>query len=318
MLNSVSLFFLETWRYSDCAHLSILRHTRKQIARHLGVLISVTSDATIGWYYTLHLFAPSHHHHSTPPPHTHPPKCGHPVKSPLLQFQKLNALVRPSPRLSLTRGAPHSREKGASVATKNLFAAGWLTAAHSRVGDQEVEQFLSSSLLGGYRHALVSLKEALCRQVGTVARSMRAETVSSSTVCRVSVKTASTATNIAPADFSASSFIADSSDLAGGVADARLVARRSSSMRALSDALSASALARRSASTSAVERLIYWNQKMIPCVQVFQNLSVVSARGPHALAGSRRAAVQVFELLLFEGVCSSVPHLSFRDRTAHA
>ena len=51
---------------------------------------------------------------------------------------------------------------------------------------------------------------------------------------------------------------------------------------------------------------------MIPSVQVFQNLSVVSAGGPHALAGSRRAAVQVFELLLFEGVCSSVPHLSFR------
>ena len=51
---------------------------------------------------------------------------------------------------------------------------------------------------------------------------------------------------------------------------------------------------------------------MIPSVQVFQNLSTVSARGPHALAGSRRAAVQVFELLLFEGVCSSVPHLSFR------
>ena len=142
-------FFWETWRYSDCAHLSILRNTRKQITRHLGVLIRLTSDATIGWYKILHVFAPSHHHHSTPPPHTHPPKCGHPVKSPLLQFQKLNTLVRPSPRLSLPRGAPHSREKGASVATKNLFAAGRLTAAYSRVGDQEVEQFLSSSLLGG-------------------------------------------------------------------------------------------------------------------------------------------------------------------------
>ena len=42
---------------------------------------------------------------------------------------------------------------------------------------------------------------------------------------------------------------------------------------------------------------------MIPSVQDFQNLSVVSDRGPHALAGSQRAAVQVFELLLFEGVC---------------
>ena len=173
MLNSVSLFFLETWRYSDCAHLSILRHTRKQITRHLGVLTRLTSDATIGWYYILHLFAPSHHHHSTPSPHTHPPKCGHPVKSPLLQFQKLNALVRPSPRLSLPRGAPHSREKGASVATKNLFAARWFAAAYSRVGDQEVEQFLSSSLLGGYRHVLLSLNEALCRQIGTVATFIR-------------------------------------------------------------------------------------------------------------------------------------------------
>ena len=72
--------------------------------------------------------------------------------------------------LSPIGSAPHSRERGASVATKNIFAAGWLTAAYSRVGDQEVEQFLSSSLLGGYRHALVSLKEALCRHGGTVAR----------------------------------------------------------------------------------------------------------------------------------------------------
>ena len=51
---------------------------------------------------------------------------------------------------------------------------------------------------------------------------------------------------------------------------------------------------------------------MIPSVQDFLNLSVVSDRGPHALAGSQRAAVQVFELLLFEGVSSSVVHLSFR------
>ena len=79
--------------------------------------------------------------------------------------------MRPSPRLSLSLGgAPHSWERSASVATKNLFAAGWLTAAYSRAGDHEVEQFLSSSHLGGYRHALVSLTEALCRHGGTVAR----------------------------------------------------------------------------------------------------------------------------------------------------
>ena len=39
---------------------------QKHITRHLGVLISLTSDAIIGWYFILHLFAPSHRHHHHP------------------------------------------------------------------------------------------------------------------------------------------------------------------------------------------------------------------------------------------------------------
>ena len=38
----------ETWRCSDGAHLSILRPKQKHIILHLGVLISLTSDAVIG------------------------------------------------------------------------------------------------------------------------------------------------------------------------------------------------------------------------------------------------------------------------------
>ena len=174
MLNSVSFFFLETWRYSDCAHLSILRNTQKHITRHLGVLISLTSDAIIGWYFILHLFDPSHHHHPTSLPHTHTSaqvRASRQVS--FASISKLNALVRPSPRLSLSLGgAPHSWERGASAATKNLFAAGLLTAAYSRAGGQEVELFLSNSFLGGYRHVLLSLNEALSRHIGTVACSM--------------------------------------------------------------------------------------------------------------------------------------------------
>ena len=134
-LSEPFFFGVETWRYSDCAHLSILRNTKKHITRHLGV-INLTSDATIGWCFILHLFALPPPPPPTPPPHTHTSaqvRASRQVS--IASISKLNALVRPSPRLSLPRGAPHSRERGASIATKNLFAAGCLTAAYSRAGD---------------------------------------------------------------------------------------------------------------------------------------------------------------------------------------
>ena len=72
-------------------------------------------------------------------------------------------------------------------------------------------------------------------------------------------------------------------------------------MRARLNTFSTPASARRSASTSAVERLIP-EQKMIPAVQVFQHRSVVSARGPHA---HRQESSEVPSLASLTTSCSA-------------
>ena len=53
--------------------------------------------------------------------------------------------------------------------SRQLISAHLLVEFHTL---QEVGLLLASLLLGGYRHVLVSLKGALCLQIGTVARSM--------------------------------------------------------------------------------------------------------------------------------------------------